>query len=409
MRALQRDVLDFFQNPEARREPTGLYRRLLDRAPVLELGGRTWVVSGYAEILELVHSPGVVSDPSAIGIDFGDVFNLADVFAAALPLRAGADHSRLRKLVSVSFGARHVASLGDTIAGIVDELLAPRLAEGSMDVVADLATPLPVAVSCAMLDIPEDERPQVAEWARLISRSMVKADTAPEDAEALEPAIASLRDYVDELCARRAARPGADMISALVAARARGELSDEELFAYVVLLFANGLETLTSGIAVAVWRVLHDPALLASLRSRPETAEAVFNECLRFASPVRAAARVTRADVHAGGRRIPAGSAVFLLLAAANRDPRRFPEPDRFDATRTVPHLAFGHGPHHCLGAALSLLAGGLVLSRVAEHCENLATPLTEATAPWSTSVVFAGLQSLPVTFTPTRAAPATV
>lgn len=402
MSTLRQDALSFVMSDGTRRAPAELYRRLLAEAPVLDLGP-VWVVSGYEEITALTRNPAVSCDPSRTGHTLDLLLNLADIVTKSLPMRDGDDHTRLRRLTAASFSARGVASLTPVVTRVVDDLFAPHLDRGTMDVVADLATPLPVALSCALLDIPEADRPAVRDWATLISRSLIKSRTAPEDQLRLDPAVAELREYVAELCAERTARPGPDLISRLAAARQAGTIDDEELFAYVVMLFTNGLETLTSGLASAVWYVLHDPGLPALLRARPELAEPVFDECLRVTSPVRVTARAALTDIDVAGARIPEGSAIVLLLAAANQDPRRFPDPERFDPARTEPHLALGHGPHHCLGAALSQVSGGRVLAYLAAHCDELATPLTEETAAWNTSLSFNGLDALPITFAPRR------
>ncbi|MEU3464248.1 cytochrome P450 [Streptomyces sp. NPDC006733] len=399
MEGLRHQLTRFIQDPAARRDPAGLYRRLLTEAPVLDLG-RVHVISGYEEIVTVLMHPGTAVDPAAIGLDRPGSSALAQVLARTLPMRDGADHTRLKRLATAAFSARRLAEIRARIETTTEELLAPLLAAGSFDLVADLAVPLPVAVSCAILDVPPQERERVTGWAGLVARSLLDPFAGAERTAALDAEFEGFRAWVEELCAARAARPGNDLISRLVQARDAGRLDDEDLLAFVVMLFANGLETLTSGLAVAAWQLLRNPELAAGIRAAPHTAEAVFDECQRLGSPVRASARGLGGDVRVGDTLLPAGRVVLLLYAAANRDPRRFPDPDRFDPARAERrHLAFGHGPHHCLGAPLSLMAGGTVLALLAAAGaeRELSTPLDEDTARWSEQFVFGGLRELPV------------
>jgi cytochrome P450 len=412
MDSLRHELARFIQSPSARHDPPGLYRRLLATAPVLDLG-RVHVISGYEEIVTVLMHPGTVVDPSAVGLARSGSSALAEVVARMLPLRDGRDHTRLKRLATAAFSARRLAVIGRQISATTERLLSPLLESGSFDLVTDFAVPLPVAVSCSILDIPEQDRHRVTGWAGLVARSLLDPDPAASEAAALDAEFEEFREYVEELCARRAAHPGDDLISRLTAARAAGQLDDEDLLAFVVMLFANGLETLTSGLAVAVWQLLRTPGLMELLRARPELAQDVFDECQRLGSPVRASARALTVDVPVGGTVLPAGTVTLLLYAAANRDPRRFPAPDRFDPARSERrHLAFGHGPHHCLGAPLSLLVGAGVLRTLAEAGAHrrISTPLTEETAPWSEQFVFGGLRSLPLLSPPaaTPAAPVT-
>ncbi|MFD0259562.1 cytochrome P450 [Kitasatospora indigofera] len=402
MESLRHELARFIQQPAAQQDPPALYRRLLAEAPVLDLG-RVHVVSGYQEIVTVLMHPGTAVDPTAVGLPRAGSTALARIVNRMLPMRDGADHTRLKRLATTAFSARRLEQMRARIESTAARLLDPLLAAGSFDVVADLAVPLPVAVSCAILDIPDSEQDRVTGWAQLVARSLLddfgeQAD--PAHIAALDAEFDEFRAYVEELCAARAAAPGDDLISRLTVARADGRLDHDDLLAFVVMLLANGLETLTSGLALAVWQLLREPALAELLRARPERAEAVFDEAQRLGSPVRASARALTGEVTVGGTVIPAGRVALLLYAAANRDPRRFAEPDRFDPYRAeLRHLAFGHGAHHCLGAPLSLMAGAAVLRGLARAGETreLSTPLTPDTVPWSTQFVFGGMRELPL------------
>ncbi|GAA1147142.1 cytochrome P450 [Kitasatospora gansuensis] len=413
MENLRQELTRFIQQPAAQQDPPALYRRLLAKAPVLDLG-RVHVVSGYQEIITVLMHPGTAVDPTTVGLPRAGSTALARIVNRMLPMRDGADHTRLKRLATTAFSARRLEQMRARIESTAARMLEPLLAAGEFDVVADLAVPLPVAVSCAILDIPDSEQERVTGWAGLMARSLLDdfgSQDAPDDpariAE-LDAEFEEFRAYVEELCAARAADPGDDLISRLTVARADGRLDDEDLLAFVVMLLANGLETLTSGLALAVWQLLRAPDLAELIRSRPDRAEAVFDEAQRLGSPVRASARALTHEITLGDTVVPAGRVALLLYAAANRDPRRFADPDVFDPDRAeTRHLAFGHGPHHCLGAPLSLMAGAAVLRGLAEagRTRALSTPLTEETVPWNAQFVFGGMRELPLRCPPVAAA----
>ncbi|MFG2820592.1 cytochrome P450 [Kitasatospora sp. NPDC048365] len=404
MDSLRHELTRFIQQPAAQQDPPALYRRLLAEAPVLDLGP-LYVVSGHQEILSVLMNPGTAVDPTTVGLPRAGGTALVQIVNRMLPMRDGADHTRLKRLATTAFSARRLGQMRQRIESTTERMLAPLLASGGFDLVADLAVPLPVAVSCAILDVPDSDHDRITGWAGLVARALL--DPFPDEAQAaeLDAEFAEFHAYVEELCAARAADPGDDLISRLTVARAEGRLDTEELLAFVVMLFANGLETLTSGLAVAAFQLLTTPGLSERLRAEPAAAEAVFDEAQRLGSPVRASARALTRDVQAGDTLIPGGSVAMLLYAAANRDPRRYPDPDRFDPDRADRHhLAFGHGPHHCLGAPLSLMAGAAVLRGLAaaDAERRLGTPLTEETVQRSEQFAFGGMRELPV-FCPPR------
>jgi cytochrome P450 len=403
---LTAEVTRFFSSPTARRDPEPLYRRLVEEAPVLPLGP-LWVVSGHAEITTLARHPDVAVNPSVRGVEIplAPVPTLSALLGRMLTVRDGEDHRRLKRLAVATFSPSRIAAASRMIEDAVDELLAESLRAGRFDVVADLALPLPVAISCTLLDVPREDRFRVLNWSKLFSSSSMRFRLPEDELRELERSVDELLEYIAELCAARRRSPGDDLVSELVVAHAARELDDDELTAFVLMLFANGLETLTSGISVALWLLLHEPAQLERLRREPEIAEAMFEECLRLGTPVRGSARALTSGIELGGHVLESGDVAVLLFAAGNRDPRVFPDPDRLDPDRANGRqLAFGHGAHFCLGASLALGAGNVVLRRIAQQCRNLATPLAPEDAQWSESFVFNGLRSLPVTFDPVAA-----
>ncbi|MFD8599613.1 cytochrome P450 [Kitasatospora sp. NPDC059646] len=398
MDSLRHELTRFIQQPTAQQDPPALCRRLPAEAPVPDLGP-LYVVSGHQEILTVLTHPGATVDPTTVGLPRAGSTALLKVVNRMLPMRDGADHARLKRLATTAFGHRRPEQTRERIETAA-RLPAPLVAAGPFELVADLAVPLPVAVSCAVLDVPDSEHGRITGWASLVARSLRDPFGDGPEAAVLDAEFAEFRCYVEELCAQRAARPGDDLISRLAAARDQGGFDAEELLAFAVMLLANGLETLTAGLAVAARELIRAPGPAGRVRDEPAPAAAVFDEARRLGSPVRAAARALAREVVLGDTTVPAASVAMLLYAAADRDPRRFPAPDRFDPDRPERrHLAFGHGPHHRLGTPLSLIAGAAVLRGLAEAdaVRRSGTTPTESTARRHDRFAFRGIRELPV------------
>ncbi|APR80742.1 putative cytochrome P450 hydroxylase [Minicystis rosea] len=393
----------FFTDPAARADPIPLYRRLVREAPILELGPM-WLVSGFDELVGLSARHELRSTPSVRGraLPMTPIPSLAGWLALTFPMRDGADHRRLKGLAATAFSPARVAELRGRIEESIDALLAQATERGAMDVVADLALPLPVAISSAMLDVPAGDREQVHAWAMLVRRQLLRYDQSADEIARIEAEMEQFAAFVHALCDERRRRPGNDLLSDLSVAADAGRLSRDELVAFVLLLFVNGLETLTSGLTMAVWELLQHPEERLAIAGNRAYAEAMFDEVLRLHCPVRFSARVLVGDVQLDGHRLREGDVVTLCFGAANRDPRRFVDPDRFDPRRPRSrHLGFGHGAHYCLGAQLSLTTGACVLERIAKHGDRLTTRVTPATAAWSRSLAFTTLDTLPIEIAP--------
>jgi cytochrome P450 len=393
----------FFSDPGARANPALLYARLVQEAPVLELGP-LWLVSGFDEVMWLSGRHEMRSFPAVGGqiLPMSGIPSLARWSALMLPMRDGADQRRLRGLATSAFSPRRISELNAVIEQCIDEILAQAMMRGEMDVVDDLAVPLPVAISAAMLDVAPSDRNQVKEWAMLARKQMFRYDQNTEEVALVEAQLQDFSLFVRSLCEVRRRHPGDDLISDLASAGDAGLLSPDELVAFVLLLFMNGLETLTAGLTMGVWEFLQHAEERVAVAADRAYAEAVFDEAVRLHSPSRFSARTLASDVELNGHRLREGNVVALCYAAANRDPRRFPNADRFDPKRPrTRHLGFGHGIHACLGAVLSLSAGACVLERLAKYGGRLTTDLTPATVAWSPALAFTTLESLPVRLAP--------
>ncbi|OBJ84371.1 cytochrome P450 [Mycobacterium asiaticum] len=279
------------------------------------------------------------------------------------------DHTRLRKLVSKAFAPKVVNALQPEISALVDGLLDRIAEQGSFDVVADFAYPLPVAVICRLLGVPIEDEPQFSHASAVLAKSLDPFFTDEQSDELNESlgAGAGLRDYLHGLIAQRRSRPGDDLLSALVAVNESGDqLTEEEIVSTCVLLLVAGHETTVNLIGNAILAMLREPRQWTALAADPTRAAAVVEETLRYDPPVQQLSRIALDPMTIGGIDVARGEVLMLLLAAAHRDPAEFDRPDVFDPDRpALRHLGFGRGAHYCLGAPLARLEASVALSAV--------------------------------------------
>jgi cytochrome P450 len=276
-------------------------------------------------------------------------------------------HTRLRTLIARAFTPRAVASLEPRIRALSTSLLEPALARGELDLVADFAVPLPLMVIAEMLGAPVADLDHFRRWSdAVVSLALsVTGDAGAAQAEqAFRDTTDEMQAYLAALTRARRASPADDLLTRLVEVEVDGErLTDDELLGFFQLLLVAGHETTTNLIDNAILCFLDHPDELARVRADPTLLPGAIEEVLRHRSPVQAMFRMTRRDATIRGRTIPAGKLVLAMIGAANRDPLVFPDPARFDITRTPnPHIAFGHGIHFCIGAALARLEARVAL-----------------------------------------------
>ncbi|MBV9792875.1 MAG: cytochrome P450 [Actinobacteria bacterium] len=290
------------------------------------------------------------------------------------------DHTRLRRLVSKAFTPRTVARLAPRIEAVTDELLsaAAEQSPGQLELVSQLAYPLPVRIICELLGVPATDHPRFAGWSARLAHSLQPQFMAPEE-NAADAAAAreEFAVYFRELIAARRADPGDDLLTDLIRAEDEGSrLTEAELISTAVLLLVAGHETTVGLIANAVLALLRHPDQLAALRADPGLATGAVEETLRYDPPVQMTARVARATIPIGELEATDGTLLLLLLAATGRDPAVYADPDRFDITResasrpAAGHLAFAAGPHFCLGAPLARLEAATALTAFAQRVE---------------------------------------
>ncbi len=391
-------------------DPYRAYARARQLGPVcpwaLRGGHRAWVVTSYAEARSALGDPRLSTDGRRFFASRrrGDR-SRAGAFTSTPPEGSELslfehmlttdppDHTRLRRLVSQAFTLRRVNALRPRITGIASQLLDNLGGEGVTDLVSTFAFPLPIRVISELLGVPLADQDRFRSW----FTAMLTVGSDEHRRQDARAAAGEVATYIAHLIAAKRARPADDMISALVAARDGDQvLSETELISMVFLLLLAGHETTVNLIANGVVALLSNPAQLGLVVADPGLMPATVEELLRHDGPVHhTTLRYTTEPLTLGGVDIPAGEVVLVVLASANRDPARFPDPGRLDIGRPPgPHLAFGHGPHHCLGAPLARLETQVALTLLLRRFPSLALagPLQ-----WREGIFLRGLHSLPV------------
>lgn len=403
------DLWNRFLEHDNRHDPYPLYAGIRDAGPVQRLDDGAFLVTGYDEILEVVHDPRISSNPLAVrgGAD-GDAPGLVSAFVMQDP----PDHTRLRSQTMRHFGPPHHAgyidSLRDDILQTATALIDAFPASGTIDLVDAFAYPLPVMMICDVLGVPQADEPLFHAWSEAI---IAPAEaTSPEEAEKLQAEAATatreLGAYLAGLAEIRRGTPQGDLLSGLVNdAGPDGAMSRDEVISTSVMLLIGGHETTVNMIANGALTLLRHPEALARLRAEPSTMPVVFEELLRLEPPAQVTPKyVALEDVRVGDVTITKGSPVWIAWAAANRDPRHFPDPDRFDPLReNRDHLGFGAGIHACFGAPLARLETQIALAELFARVENIR--LVEDPPPYRRNPLLRGPSRLDITFDRVRPA----
>jgi cytochrome P450 len=304
-------------------------------------------------------------------------------------------HTRLRRLVSRAFTPRRIRDLDGRVREITNALLDKAAAKGEFEVMADLANPLPVMVIAEMLGVP----PEDYEMFKRLSDAVVESDNTPPGTripDYIRESFAQLRAYFVAEIEKRRRNPGDDLVSVLVAQEEADALTEQELIAFVVLLLLAGNETTTNLIGNGMLALGRHPDQMERLRRDPSLMPRAIEEMLRYDCPVQSTVRHPKVDVEVGGVTIAAKTFTFIIVAAANRDPAHFPNPETFDITRDPnDHLAFGEGIHYCIGAPLARMEGAIVIASVLERFPHLRLADPGAALSYKGSYFLRGLASL--------------
>ena len=393
-------VIDDLLAPAGRADPFPLYARAHQLGPVSAIAEGVFLVCGYAAVDQVLRDPGFgVPEPSGRQSPDGELGSLSRSILRANP----PDHGRMRALMGQVFTRRRVAALQPVIEDAVEVLL-DRLAQAgsdgrTVDFMDQFAYQLPVTVICELLGVPAADHDRFRPLAADLTEALeLSTDTDP--GPAATAAARELAGYFTAQIAERRTKPRDDLIGALVAARDAddGRLSETELLANLVVLLVAGFETTTNLLGNGLAILLGRPDLAAALRNEDVAVSGFIEEVLRFDSPVQVTVREARREnLTAAGLPVPNGSALILLIGAANRDPGRYPDPDRFDPPRSdIKPLSFGAGAHFCLGNGLARLEAAVALPRLLARFPDLAAD-PERQPIRRDRLVLRGYQSLPV------------
>jgi cytochrome P450 len=392
------NVLDPLIREQLRDDPYPFLRRLREIDPVNETPIGIWRLTRYDDVVRLLHAVrcGVRTTDGALpGIDESDPSTQRHFMLQQDPPA----HTRLRRLVSRAFTPRAIERIRRSIETIVTECLDRVAARGEMDIIADLALPVPSTVICEMLGVPVADRERFTVWTAQATHGLAAPIAPPDVLERARDAALSLAAYFEDLIAKRRSSPSDDILSGMIRAEEGGDLlSHVELISQAIGLLIAGFETTIGLIGNGVRALLRHPAELAKLRARPELIGNAVDECLRFDGPILLTVRILHEDAEFGDKVIPRNAMVWGMLGAANRDPAKFLAPDSFDIERpnAAEHLAFGGGAHFCLGAHLAQLEGQIAIGALVRRFERL--ELRSEAVDWGASL-FRVPGRLPVTF----------
>jgi cytochrome P450 len=388
------------------RDPFPVYEWLRDHEPVhWSTTFNGWVVTRFADVIEVFSQPLRFSSDRFRKLDerFASqrpaVRAVGDVLGLWLVVRDPPDHDRLRALLSKAFSPRAIDESRGRIQATIDALLAAVVARGEMDFIRDLAFPLPATVIATLLGVPTDDLEAIKTWSdRLAAYLGGSVDGRDTFAEASAGA-AQLVDYFRALLQAHERRGGDDLMTAMLRAEHEGDrLSRDEVVANCVLLLFAGHETTTNLLGNGLYHLLRHPGELALLRADPRLVAGAVEECLRYDGPVPATIKIATEDVAWHGRTIRRGEMVLPFIAAANRDPRQFANPDVLDVRRASErHVAFAWGLHFCLGASLARLEARLTFESVLARLPGLA--LAEDEPRWKPMIFLRGLDALHLTW----------
>jgi hypothetical protein len=373
-------------------DPYTGFKTLRETQPVNLTPEGSWRLSRYEDVQRLLRAPGAgmrLTNGRLPGQQAEDTG--AGLF---MLLQDPPAHNRLRKLVKKAFTPRAIEAWRPRIEAITTRLL-DRVAErGEMDLVADLARPVPATLICELLGVPVEDQDAFTQWTADATHGLLTVRGLGDEATEARVAAAgeALIGYFSQLIEARRSAPGEDLLSALIAAEEAGDkLNPLELLSQSIGLLIAGFETTIGLIGNGLTTLIRHPDQLALLRGRPELRESAVEECLRFSGPIVATVRVLHEEMAFGGYRLPRDAEVLGILAAANRDPAFFEDPDRFDVTRYVsggaaaPHLSFGGGAHFCLGAHLARLESQVAIGCLVDRFDRL--ELVEPQTKWGRSL----------------------
>ena len=389
-------------DPEVLANPYPLYRQLREEAPVhWDPYLHAWVVTRYADVVEVLHRFNAARTPSperleALGM--GEITPIAAVMVRQMLFLDQPDHGRVRRLASAAFTPRRVERLRLHIRQIAERLVEDMAAAPRFDVMSGLANPLPAIVTAELLGVPTSDHELLKNWSQDFAEVLGNFQHNPGRAKKTLRAVEEMVGYFHAAVVAEAATPTEGLINALVTAEVDGDrLTEEEVVANVIVTMVGGQETTTNLIGNGLLTLLRQPDQLERLRSDLTLMPSAVEELLRYESPSQHTARLAPPGAVLGGAEIPEGEAVIAVMGAGNRDPERFPDPDRLDLAREDNrHLAFGWASHFCFGAPLARIEGQIAFEALLTRFPEISLA-PDATIEWRPNLGLRGLAELVV------------
>jgi cytochrome P450 len=392
-------------DPKVLADPYPLYRALREAAPVAwDPYLSCWLVTGYDEAMVVLKEFSADRTPTPefmARLGLNEIGPLAEVMCRQMLFLDAPAHTHMRKLCSTAFTPRRVERLADYVTAIADELIDAALPSGRIDLITDFAERLPAIVTAHLLGMPREDHLQLKAWSADFAEMLGNFQHNPGGVMRVLQSLDDMTRYFRSAI-RQDHRPLEDgLVKSLVEAEVDGaRLSEDEVIANVIVTMVGGQETTTNLIGNGMLTLLRHPEKLAQLRDDPAIADTAIEELLRFETPSQHTGRICRTDTVLGGQTIPAGAPVLAVMAAANRDPARFADPDTLNLMRADNrHLAFGWAAHFCFGAPLARLEARIAFQALLRRLRQPA--LTDAPPQWRQNLGLRGLVSLPVTFAP--------
>ncbi len=390
-------------DPEVLANPYPLFHRLRREDPVhWDSYLHAWVVTRYPDVLQVLHDFAAARTPTPeqlAEMGLAQLKPIAQLMVKQMLFMDASAHVRLRGLASKAFTPARVETLKSHIADIVNRLLDEVQAKGRMDVIADFADPLPAIVTAELLGVPVSDHKQLKAWSANFAEMLGNFQHNPDHAQLMLRTVEDMTSYFLQAVREIKAHPREGLIHSLLTAEVDGDrLTEEEVVANTIVTMVGGQETTTNLIGNGLLTLLRNPEEMERLRGDMSLIPPAVEEMLRYESPSQHTARLAPADVELGGKLIRKRQAVIAVMAAANRDPERFPDPDRFDITRADNrHVAFGYAAHFCFGAPLARAEGQIAFQAMLQRLTNL--HLEPQRLTWRTNLGLRGLTALHVSF----------
>jgi len=389
-------------DPEVLANPYPLFHRIRSADPVhWDVFLHSWVVTRYEDVVRVLRTFSADRTPTPEQLRSMGLEQLSPIAALMVKQMLFMDapmHTRIRSLASFAFTPSRVAVLRDRIGRVADRLLNRVLDQGEMDVIAQFASPLPAIITASMLGVPEDDHEQLKVWSASFAEMLGNFQHNPDRIPGILKTVEDMTVYFRDRIREQKQHPREGLVHALLTAEVNGDkLTEEEVVANSIITMVGGQETTTNLIGNGLLTLLRHPGEMLRLRSHPALLASAVEELLRYEPPSQHTARIAPSNQMMGGKELQAGQAVIAVMAAANRDPSRFPDPDRVDLGRTDNrHLSFGWASHFCFGAPLARMEGQIAFERLVQ-LPNLR--LQPAPLTWRTNLGLRGLTALPVSF----------